>query len=147
VLTKKGRREVKVVLTGGVFDIVHIGHLATLQEAKKLGDILTVVVARDKTVEKMKRRKPINEEMARLGIIRSLKPVDFALLGSEKDMFDPVRKIKPDFIVLGYDQEHDEKEIEKRLRKLGMTSTKVIRLKVAIPGLKTSEIISKIVRN
>ena len=50
----------KIVLAGGVFDIIHPGHINTLNAAKKLGDVLVVVVATDKTAVKMKKRKPLH---------------------------------------------------------------------------------------
>lgn len=142
VLSDKGRGNLKVVLTGGVFDIVHVGHLATLREAKRLGDLLVVVVARDRTVERMKGRKPINSERDRLEVISALKPVDLAILGDEKDLYQTVRRVKPDVIALGYDQKHDEEEMRKKLEELGIDA-EVVRLKIGIPHVKTSLIISK----
>ena len=143
VLSDEGRRGLKVVLTGGVFDIVHVGHLATLREAKKLGDVLVVVVARDRTVERMKGRKPINSEENRLEVVSALKPVDIAILGDEEDLYRTVRRVKPDVIALGYDQKHNEEEMRKKLNELGM-NTKVVRLKIGIPHVKTSLIISRL---
>lgn len=102
--TDKGRKLIKVGLTGGTFDIVHIGHIRTLEEAKKYVDILAVVVARDNTVKMFKNREPLNTEDIRLEIVSNLKPVDVAILGSEKDFMIPVKRIKPDIIFLGYDQ-------------------------------------------
>ena len=58
-LTETGRNSLRVVLAGGVFDIIHPGHIYTLKDAKALGDILVVVVATDNTAVKMKKRKPI----------------------------------------------------------------------------------------
>ena len=100
----KGRKMIKVGLTGGTFDIVHIGHIRTLEEAKKYVDVLAVVVARDSTVKMFKNREPLNTEDIRLEIVSNLKPVDVAILGSEEDFMIPVKRIKPDMIFLGYDQ-------------------------------------------
>ena len=143
VLTSEGRRMLTVVLTGGVFDIIHVGHLATLREAKKLGNTLVVVVARDETVRRLKGRSPINREENRLEIVRSLKPVDIALLGDEEDPYETVRKVRPDIIALGYDQQHNEDEIRDKLAEMGLHA-RVVRLGVAVPNAKTSLIISKI---
>ena len=142
VLSDVGRRSLSVVLTGGVFDIIHVGHLATLREAKRLGDLLVVVVARDRTVERMKGRKPINSERDRLEVISALKPVDLAILGDEEDLYRTVRRVKPDVIALGYDQKHNEEEMRKKLEELGINA-EVVRLKIGIPHVKTSLIISK----
>jgi rfaE bifunctional protein nucleotidyltransferase chain/domain len=145
-LTEAGRKLFTVVLTGGVFDIIHEGHLATLKEAKKLGDFLVVVVARDVTARRLKGSYPINKEDVRLQIVKSLKPVDLALLGDKRDPYKVVKLVKPDIIALGYDQAHKEGEIASKLRELGM-ETRVVRLTVEVPDVKTSKILSKIVES
>ncbi len=115
------------VMASGVFDIIHPGHILFLQEAKKLGDELVVVVARDSTAEKFKHR-PIMPENVRRFIVESLKPVDRAVLGHEDDMYRTVEEIKPDIIALGYDQKFDEREIKEECMRRGL-NVKVIRLK------------------
>ncbi len=115
------------VMASGVFDILHPGHVLFLQEAKKLGDELVVVVARDSTAEKFK-HKPIMPEHTRKFLVESLKPVDHAVLGHEDDMYRTVEEIKPDIIVLGYDQRFKEEEIEEECRRRGL-DVRVIRLK------------------
>jgi FAD synthetase len=105
---------VKVMATG-TFDLLHMGHIYYLKEAKKLGDRLVVVVARDSTVRKLK-HEPITPEEMRLGLIKELKIVDEAVLGHKDDMYATVKDIKPDIIALGYDQVHDEKKIEQELK-------------------------------
>jgi FAD synthetase len=115
------------VLATGTFEILHPGHLLYLEEAKKLGDELFVVVARDSTV-KQRKRTPIIPEEQRLRVVSALKMVDKAILGSEKDMFEPLYSIKPDVIALGYDQAFDEEKLEQELNKRGFHS-KVIRIK------------------
>ncbi|MEM4098073.1 MAG: adenylyltransferase/cytidyltransferase family protein, partial [Candidatus Micrarchaeaceae archaeon] len=82
------------VMATGVFDILHLGHIYFLTEAKKLGDELVVVVARDSTAERLK-RKPIMDENTRLKIVSSLKVVDEARLGNKDDIFKTVEEIKP----------------------------------------------------
>jgi FAD synthetase len=116
---------VKVMATG-TFDLLHMGHIYYLKEAKKLGDKLVVVVARDSTVRKLK-HEPITPEEMRLNIIKELKIVDDAVLGHKDDMYTTVKEIKPDIIALGYDQIHDEKKIEQELKKRKLTA-KVVRL-------------------
>ena len=106
---------VKVMATG-TFDLLHMGHIYYLKEAKKLGDRLVVVVARDSTVRKLK-HEPITPEEMRLDLIKELKIVDEAVLGHKDDMYATVKEIKPDIIALGYDQVHDEKKIEQELKK------------------------------
>lgn len=116
---------VKVMATG-VFDILHLGHLYFLKEAKKLGDELVVVVATDKTAEKLK-HIPITSQDMRLQLVGELKPVDQAVMGYEDDRYKIVKELKPDIIALGFDQKHDEEIIKKDLEELGL-DMKVVRL-------------------
>ena len=131
------------VMATGVFDILHPGHLHFLMEAKSLGDELVVVVATDTTVRKNK-HEPITPEKMRVEMIGALKPVDMALLGREGDMFEIVLQVKPDIIALGYDQQFDEKDLERRLAEKGL-KVKVVRLHKFEDDLNgTRKIIQKI---
>lgn len=134
---------VKVMATG-VFDILHLGHLHYLQEAKRLGDELIVVVARDSTVRKQK-HTPVTPEQMRLKLVEGLKPVDKALLGYEDDYYRIVEELRPDIIALGYDQQHDEKKIKRDLKERGL-NVEVVRLPKFVSDLNgTRKIISKII--
>ncbi len=114
------------VLATGTFDILHPGHLLYLSEAKSLGDELYVIVARDSMVKH--KPKPIVPEGQRLAMVRALRIVDKAVLGSEKDMFEPLREIKPDIIALGENQHFNEKGLEAQLKAHGINA-KVVRIK------------------
>jgi len=92
------------VLVCGVFDLLHLGHLHFFSQAKKFGNHLTVLVARDSTVRKVKRSPPFFKERERMALLSSLKIVDKVVLGSTKNFFEGVKKAKPDVLVLGYDQ-------------------------------------------
>jgi FAD synthetase len=116
---------VKVMATG-TFDLLHMGHIYYLKEAKKLGDILAVVVATDATVRKLK-HDPITPQEIRVNLIKELKMVDEAYLGHEKDMYRIVQEIKPDIIALGFDQIHDDITIINELKKRKL-NVKVVRL-------------------
>jgi FAD synthetase len=116
---------VKVMATG-TFDLLHMGHIYYLKEAKKLGDELIVIVARDSTVRRLK-HEPVTTEDMRLNLIKELKMVDIAVLGHEDDMYVVLKEIKPDIIALGYDQIHDEDKIEQELKKIKLEA-KVVRL-------------------
>ncbi|MEE9585895.1 MAG: adenylyltransferase/cytidyltransferase family protein [Nitrososphaerales archaeon] len=140
VLTELGRRQIVVVFTGGVFDIIHPGHLFTLLSANKLGDVLVVSVARDKTVKKIKSRFPLNNEKTRVDLVGSLRCVDLALLGSETDIFEVVERVRPDVIALGYDQKHDVDELYSEAKRRGL-QIKVVRFNSPMPGIKSSSII------
>ena len=139
-LTLLGRTKINVVLTGGVFDIIHPGHVFTLSSAKGLGDILVVVVARDSTVVNSKGHKPLNNEIQRLELVRALKFVDAALLGSEEGIFETLMKVMPNIVALGYDQKHDESELEREAKRRGL-SIKFVRLGTRMASIKSSKII------
>ena len=133
----------KRVMATGVFDILHSGHLHYLQEAKELGDELYVVVATDATVRRRK-HEPITPERMRVELVQALKPVDKAILGTEGDMYETVRRIEPDIIALGYDQAFNEKELEAELRKRGLKA-RVVRLSKYEDDLNgTRKIIQKV---
>jgi len=110
----------------GTFDLLHMGHIYYLKEAKKLGDTLAVVVATDTTVRKLK-HDPITPQEIRVNLIKELKMVDEAYLGYEKDMYRIVEEIKPDIIALGFDQIHDDIAIQKELKKRKL-NVQVVRL-------------------
>jgi FAD synthetase len=114
------------VMATGVFDILHLGHIYFLEEAKKLGDELIVVVATDKTAEQMK-HNPITSQDMRVKMVAALKPVDKAVMGYEGDRYTIVKEMKPDIIALGYDQKHDEEQIKSDLKEKGL-DVKVVRL-------------------
>ena len=101
----------KIVLAGGVFDIIHPGHIHTLNDAKELGDVLVVVVATDKTAIKMKKREPLHSAELRQELVSSLNMVDLCIIGDEDDIFKTVDLVKPQIIALGYDQTVHEKLI------------------------------------
>ena len=108
------------VMASGVFDIIHTGHISYLEQAKAFGDELVVVVACDDTVRKRK-HEPITPENMRLKIISSLKPVDRAVIGHGGDMFEILKEIKPDIIVLGFDQAFAEGELQRELKERGFS--------------------------
>jgi len=129
----------KIVLAGGVFDIIHPGHINTLNDAKKLGDVLVVVVATDKTAIKMKRRKPLHNAKLRHELVSSLIMVDLCIVGDEEDIFKTVDLVKPQIIVLGYDQAHQEKFIIDGCKKINL-DVRVARLESPIPETSSSTI-------
>ena len=138
-LTELGRTSLKVVLAGGVFDIIHPGHIHTLNSAKALGDVLIVVVATDKTAQKMKKRVPLHNQKLRRELVDSLLMVDLCVVGSEEDIFKTVDLVQPEVIALGYDQVHQEKFIIDGCRKINL-DVKVARLQSPIPEFSSSKI-------
>lgn len=136
----------KKVFVGGTFDLIHPGHIEFLKEASKLGKVY-VAVARDKNSERVKGRRPINDENQRLEVVKSIKYVYEAFLGDPEDFIKSVERVKPDIIFLGPDQHVNEEELKKELQKRGINA-EIIRLKERIkkwPHSSTSSIINEIV--
>jgi FAD synthetase len=107
------------VMATGVFDLLHPGHLYFLSEARKLGDELVVVVARDQTARRLK-HEPYVPEHVRREMVEALKPVDRAILGSTTDIYETVVRERPAVIALGYDQVWNEKEVERECARRGV---------------------------
>ena len=132
----------KIVLAGGVFDIIHPGHIHTLNAAKALGDVLVVAIATDKTAQKMKKRQPLHNQELRRELVSCLSMVDKAIVGHEDDIFETVRAIKPDIIVLGYDQVHQKQFISDGCKRINL-DVEIVRLQSPVPELSSSEIEKK----
>ncbi len=107
------------VVATGTFDILHPGHLYYLEESKKLGDELWVIVARDANVRHKPR--PIIPEDHRLRMVAALKPVTHAILGDKTDMFRPIEDIRPAIITIGFNQHFDEIKLQRQLSERGLT--------------------------
>ncbi|MGQ9551687.1 MAG: DUF357 domain-containing protein [Candidatus Bathycorpusculaceae bacterium] len=128
----KSRKEKRrIVLASGVFDLLHLGHVRFLEEAKKAGGEnaeLIVIVARDGTVKKRKGKEPVVPESQRRALVESLKVVDEAILGYESfDVGKVVEKIRPDVIAVGYDQDGMEEIVRKHVEESGL-KVKVVRI-------------------
>jgi len=139
-LSTLGRETLTVVLVGGVFDILHPGHISTLKSAKSYGDVLIVIIATTSTATKIKKNRVIyhNEEL-RKEMVSALSFVDLALIGRKGTLFDTVEYVRPDIIALGYDQTHTEKYISENCKKRNIEA-RIIRLNTPIPKTKSSEI-------
>lgn len=111
-------QSIKKVLCFGTFDIVHPGHIYFLKQAKKYGDFLTVVIARDLTVLKVKGRIPKNHERKRLREIEELSIADRVILGDENDPYKIIERVEPDIICLGYDQKAFVDGLKAELKKI-----------------------------
>jgi FAD synthetase len=103
----------RTVMIFGTFDILHLGHLDLLLQAKNLGDNLVAVVARDDTVSVVKGHKSFNTEDERVAMLSHIDLVDQVILGDLVDKIKVVKDIQPDVIALGYDQESFVADLEK----------------------------------
>ncbi len=139
------KKSMKKVLVAGTFDLLHPGHISLLKFASKFGDVY-VIIARDENVKTLKGFYPVYDEKERKEIVSSLKYVKKAILGDKKDFLKPVKKIKPDVIILGYDQSVDKDKIKEELEKIGI-KPKIIRYKPRNPKKwKSSKIIKRILK-
>ncbi len=114
----------KTVLATGAFDLLHYGHLDFLEEAKRAGGKnarLVVIVARDKTVEARKGKRPVVPEDQRRALVEALKPVDDAILGFEDMNYEAViERLEPDIIAVGYDQSDIKRSVEEIIARKGL---------------------------
>ncbi|MCQ2079693.1 MAG: FAD synthase [archaeon] len=133
------------VMASGVFDLIHPGHISYLQQARSFGDELVVVVACDETVRRQK-HEPITPDFMRVKVVENLKPVDRAIVGRNGgSIFDIVKEIRPDVIVLGFDQHFDEADLERRLAEQGLGNIRVKRATETADDLNaTRRIVQKI---
>jgi len=141
-----GEKRIRV-LVGGVFDILHVGHIHFLRQAKALGDELVVIVAHDETVRMQKRREPINSAEDRAELLRALRMVDEVYIGTPGTIdYELVKKIDPDIVALGPDQVFTCEKLKEDLRKHGIKA-EVIRIPYLYKNdrAKTSKIIQKII--
>ena len=99
----------KIVLTNGCFDVLHVGHVRYLSEAKKLGDKLVVALNSDASVKEIKgEKRPINNLEARVGVLAALESVDWVVSFEDPTPIKVIKKLLPDFLVKGGDYEPSE---------------------------------------
>jgi cytidyltransferase-like protein len=133
----------KKVMVFGTFDLLHEGHIHFLKSAKKNGDYLMVIVARDKTVRALKGNDPVQNEKERLRNISKLDVVDKAVIGNEEPhKFGVIKALKPDIICLGYDQRSYTQGLDKKLKGMDL-KIKIVRLKPYKPHKYKTSIIKK----
>lgn len=131
----------EIVLVGGCFDILHLGHISFLKEAKKLGKTLVILLESDATIKKLKGvDRPINNQQNRAEMLINLNIVDWVILLPEingQQYTDLIKEIKPSVIAI---TKGDEKtEIKKTQAKL--VSAKLVEVIKRIPSYSTSHII------
>lgn len=137
----------KRVLAAGKFDLLHLGHLAYLEQARELAGKdgeLVVVIALDKTIEKERGAPPVFPQEQRRRLVEALGVVDKAIIGLDtEDHSEIVVQTRPDIVALGHDQYTDIEKLEKRIAERGL-HTKILRLeKMTADGLCSSTMIRK----
>lgn len=99
----------KIVFTNGCFDLLHVGHIRYLQEAKRLGDLLVVGINTDESVRKLKGpTRPVQNENDRAEILAALAAVDYVVHFSEETPLELIKQVKPDILVKGGDWKPDQ---------------------------------------
>ncbi len=131
----------KIVLTNGCFDLIHVGHLRTFIEAKKMGDLLIVGINSDQSVRALKgETRPIISETDRAELISALKPVDHVIIFEESTVSHLLELIKPDVYVKGGDYTLESLPEKETIVQLGI-KVKFIPL---VAGISTTELVSRI---
>lgn len=125
----------KKVMVFGTFDILHKGHMSLFRQAKKHGDYLIAVVARDLNVKKIKGQFPLNREKERLDEVKKAGIADEVILGNLNDWFKLIEEKKPAIICLGYDQNDFNLCEELKKRRLDIS---IVRLKPYRPEMYKS---------
>lgn len=139
---------VKTVVAFGSFDVLHPGHVFYLRSASKYGK-LTVVVARDDSIRKLKGIEPFIDEQSRVELVGALRFVDKAVLGnmvtSWNEIYNILKKLKPDYIVFGYDQRVDMKYLKAFLKRNGL-SPRIIRIRSFDEGRYKSSKLKRLIK-
>jgi D-beta-D-heptose 7-phosphate kinase/D-beta-D-heptose 1-phosphate adenosyltransferase len=139
-LKKEGK---KIIFTNGCFDILHVGHVRYLNDAKKYGDFLIVGINSDSSVRRIKgENRPIIDEKARAEVVAGLDSVDMVIIFSEDTPYELIKTLEPDVLIKGGDWKEEEivgADIVKR------SGGKVLTVPY-ISGYSTTSIIEKIIR-
>ncbi|MDP2167095.1 MAG: adenylyltransferase/cytidyltransferase family protein [Thermodesulfovibrionales bacterium] len=125
-----------VVFTNGCFDLIHVGHIRYLKEAKGLGDVLVVAVNSDKSVSVIKPGRPVIPGVHRAEVVSALEMVDYVTLFNEDTPYELIKFLRPDVLVKGGDW-----------RKEDIAGHDLVPVTLSLPyieGASTTEIIEKI---
>ena len=126
----------KIVFTNGCFDIIHIGHVRYLREARALGDVLVIGLNSDKSVSSIKPNRPINPQTYRTEVLSSLEMVDYVVLFDQETPYELIKLIRPDVLVKGGDWKKEE-----------IVGSDIAKETYSLPyveGVSTTEIIERI---
>lgn len=137
------KKKLKKIILFGTFDLFHAGHKNFLKQARRYGDYIILVVARDRTTHKLKGRRPSQNEKQRQSIIRQSGLAEKVILGNLTDKYGAIKKYRPDIVCLGYDQVYFIDELRQALDRFGLQKTKIIRLKPYKSNIyKTTKLLS-----
>lgn len=140
-LSRDKRKPKSLVLANGCFDILHIGHINYLKEAKENGDILIVAINSDLSVKKLKgEKRPIMLEMERAKIVSCLYFVDFVTIFDEENVNYIIEEIKPDVHCKGSDYKEENVPEREAVYKNGG----IVKIVGGEKLISTTDLISKI---
>lgn len=143
IVEKLKKQNKRIVTTNGVFDIIHLGHVKYLEEAKSLGDVLIVGINTDSSVKYLKgRKRPLNDEKSRAGVLAGLESVDYVFLFDDENPTGWVAKIKPDVHAKGGDYKISQ-IIERHVVEKNDGKIVIINME---KGYSTTMLINKIVK-
>jgi len=134
------KENLKIVMVFGTFDVFHAGHEFFLRQAKKLGNYLIAVVAKDDTVKNVKGEYPQHDEKERLNRVKESGIADKVVMGNSDDKYKVIKKHKPHIIALGYDQFVFTYKLNKMIIDENM-NTEIIRLDGYEPDIYKSSLI------
>jgi len=137
-LRRDGKR---IVLTNGCYDLLHLGHVRLLQQAKTLGDLLIVAVNSDASVRRLNKgpERPLTPEEARAEVLAALECVDFVTIFDEDTPIETILALRPDVHVKGGDYRAEELPEASAAREVGAE----IRILPLVQGFSTTELLRR----
>jgi len=128
----------KIIMLFGTFDHLHKGHLHFINESTQLGEKLIIVIARDKNVQNIKKKTPLQNEKERLNSVQKTFTSAKVTLGNLNDFYQPIRDFNPQIITLGYDQKADLTDLNKSFPQI-----KIIRISAFKPEKYKSSLLNQ----
>jgi len=126
----------QIVFTNGCFDLIHIGHIRYLREARKFGDVLVVGLNSDGSVSRIKPGRPVTPQDQRAEILSSLEMVDYVTIFDEPTPYELIKLVQPDVLIKGGDWKKED-----------IVGSDIAKETFSLPyieGISTTEIIEKI---
>ena len=136
IIARQKKEGKKVVFTNGCFDLIHVGHVRYLSQAKELGDILVIGLNADESVSSIKPGRPVTPEAQRAEVLAALSMVDYIVLFSEDTPYELIKAVNPDVLVKGADWKPEDI--------VGNDIVKDVRTISFVDGISTTGIIRKI---
>ena len=137
-LRKKGK---KIAFTNGCFDILHVGHVRYLREAKKTADVLVLALNSDSSVRSIKgEKRPLMNEKERAEILAALECIDFVTIFQELTPLELINYLKPDILIKGGDWPEEKVVGREEIKKWGGR----VAIIPEVEGKSTTNIVEKI---